>query len=223
MPGKLQRSGKPYLTIVGGSFSQSSDEGTQGAKLRKYELKDGTKGEKWEIVYTDWEGIVTGISFEDGKYGKMLNLELEDAIISINTKSRYFQDLARRLFSADLTKPINFHPYDFEVDGVKKTGVSMHQGDPENKLKNYFYDGKQNLHGYPEPENRGSMDSDDWETFFKVKVRKFLIKKLEELEIPKKSPEEVVAQAGTPEAKAQVAEEVNEDIKIDDLPFDQTE
>lgn len=220
MPGKLQRSGKPYLSIVAGNFSKSVDAGTPGARLRKYELKDGTKGEKNEIVYTDWEGRVISIAFDDGKYGKNLNLELEDAVISINTASRYFQDLACRLCSADLSEPINFHPYDFEVDGQKKTGVSMTQG--ENKLQNFFYDGKENLHGFPVPENKDSMDSDDWKGFF-VTVKKFLIGKLGELEIPEPPKEELtpedVANAGTPEAKAKVAEKVEEEVKIDDLPF----
>jgi len=218
MPGKLQRSGKPYISIVGGNFSQAVDIGTPGSKLRKYELKDGTKGEKNEIVFTDWEGRVIDIKFEESKYGKNLNLELEDAVISINTASRYFQDLACRLCSADLSKPINFHPYDFEVDGQKKTGVSMTQ--QEAKLQNFFYDGKESLHGFPVPENRDSMDSDDWKMFF-VKVKKFLIEKLEELEIPEPpkdlTPEDV-EKAGTKESKAKVAEET-EEVKIDDLPF----
>jgi len=198
-------SSRPYLTIVGGMIAQPAKEGDVGAKEREYELSDKTKGSKWEIYFLNWEGILKGISFKTGKYGETCSLELDDAVLQLKVGSKYFKDVACKLFNADLSKPIKFHPFDFEADGKKKTGVSLQQGGK--KLTNYFYDGKKNLHGFPEVDEVRKIKANYWKMYF-MEVDEFLVEKLKELKFETKS--ELVKEA----------ESVFEaEVDLDSLPF----
>jgi len=220
------RSDKPYLSIVGGKWSMTVDKGTPKAQHREYELSNGNKGEKWEIINDAWNGNVIGITFEDTDFGKFCKVELQDAILSINTDSRFFQHLAGKLHSADLNKSINFAPYDFESDDGKKIkGMNLWQN--EVKIENSFYDAenKQFVDEYPKPENQ-NMDKDDWKSFY-IQVKKFLIKKLQELKIPEYTQPANTEIAGV-ELKYRTEDaakslETGEEIKLDDLPFNLTE
>lgn len=198
-------SSRPYLTIVGGMIAQPAKEGDVGAKEREYELSDKTKGSKWEIYFLNWEGVLKGISFKTGKYGETCSLELDDAVLQLKVGSKYFKDVACKLFNADLSKPIKFHPFDFEADGKKKTGVSLQQGGK--KLTNYFYDGKKNLHGFPEVDEVRKIKANYWKMYF-MEVDEFLVEKLKELKFETKS--ELVKEA----------ESVFEaEVDLDSLPF----
>lgn len=198
-------SSRPYLTIVGGAIAKPAKEGDVGAKEREYELSDKTKGSKWEIYFLNWEGILKGISFKTGKYGETCSLELDDAVLQLKVGSKYFKDVACKLFNADLSKPIKFHPFDFEADGKKKTGVSLQQGGK--KLTNYFYDGKKNLHGFPEVDEVRKIKANYWKMYF-IEVDEFLVEKLKELKFETKS--ELVKEA----------ESVFEaEVDLDSLPF----
>lgn len=198
-------SSRPYLTIVGGAIAKPAKEGDVGAKEREYELSDKTKGSKWEIYFLNWEGILKGISFKTGKYGETCSLELDDAVLQLKVGSKYFKDVACKLFNADLSKPIKFHPFDFEADGKKKTGVSLQQGGK--KLTNYFYDGKKNLHGFPEVDEVRKIKANYWKMYF-MEVDEFLVEKLKELKFETKS--ELVKEA----------ESVFEaEVDLDSLPF----
>jgi len=186
-------------------IDQPAKEGDVGAKEREYELSDKTKGSKWEIYFLNWEGILKGISFKTGKYGETCSLELDDAVLQLKVGSKYFKDVACKLFNADLSKPIKFHPFDFEADGKKKTGVSLQQGGK--KLTNYFYDGKKNLHGFPEVDEVRKIKANYWKMYF-MEVDEFLVEKLKELKFETKS--ELVKEA----------ESVFEaEVDLDSLPF----
>lgn len=198
-------SSRPYLTIVGGMIAQPAKEGDVGAKEREYELPDKTKGSKWEIYFLNWEGVLKGITFKTSKYGETCNLELDDAVLQLKVGGKYFKDVACKLFNADLSKPIKFHPFDFEVDGKKKTGVSLQQ--EGKKLANYFYDGKKNIHGFPEVDEVRKIKSNYWKIYF-MEVDEFLVEKLKELKFETKS--ELVKEA----------ESVFEaEVDLDSLPF----
>lgn len=205
MPGIPVSQTATYLSIVGGRFSQKVNKDTPGAVHREYELSNGAKGEKWELVFAKWSGVVRGIEFKDSDYGKVCNVILDDATITLNTDSNFFSDFAKKIFSADLTKSIEFSPYDFESEeGKKLKGITMKQN--SNKLYNYFYDAekKVNLRDFPTAEN--ITEKDDWKVYF-LGVKKFLIKRLEWLEFPKV----ITTIENTPPA---------EEVKIDDLlPF----
>ena len=231
MPGTPITSGKPFLSIVGGNFSQKVKEGTPGATCRKWEIPNGASGEKWEFIFKEWEGRIVSIKFKDSDFGKSCDVELEDAVVSLNTEARFFPDFAKKIFPADLSKSISFAPYDFEGDDSKKiVGITMRQGN--DKLANHFYDGekKEAINGMPTTESGVKYDKDDWKTFF-IKVKKFLISEVEKLEIPYFEPKveedktltvNDLKNAGTPDAKAKVAAAVSptdEKVVIDDLPF----
>lgn len=209
MPGNLAaQNTKQYLRIVGGNIVRTVDKNTEGARLREYELPNGEKGEKWELVYMNWTGKIQNIQFKDGEYGTSCMIDLGDAVLTLNTESRYFQDLACKLFSADLTQEIIFHPYDIEgQDGKKKTGVSLKQ-DGE-KLKNFFYDfdEKKSLHGFPEPDKTKKTKKTYWKIYF-AEVAQFLMEKIDTLQIPTAQTKDV-----------KDVEEPAEEVALEDLPF----
>jgi len=179
MPGVQQNSSdKVYLRIVGGNIVQKVNPGTDGARLRQYELPNGTKGEKWENVFMSWEGKIKSIVFKENDYGEDCIIELGDAYLALAVDGRYFSDFASKVFSGDIAKAFLFHPYDMEGDnGKKKSGISLQQ--EGEKLKNYFYDGKENLHGFPVPKE-GEKTKNYWKIFF-AEVSEFLKGKIEEL------------------------------------------
>ncbi len=183
MPGQQYTpgSGKPYLQVAGGNLVQKVDKTTPGARHREYELPNGTKGEKWELVYSSWTGKIQSITFKENEYGESCHIDLGDAILTLSTSSRYFTDLACRLCGADLNKDITFKPYQIEKDGGGKvTGVSVQQAGE--KLKNYFYDAenKVKLHGFPEVDDSKTDRKAYWKSYF-LEVTEFLIKQLKNI------------------------------------------
>ena len=201
----LNSSDKPYIRVVDGNIAQTVEKGTEGARLREYELSDKSKGSKYELVFKNWEGRIHGIEFKDGTYGVTCNIDLGDAILSLNTSDRYFQEFASKLPNGDITKPFLFHPYSMEVDGKTKKGISLQQ-DGE-KLKNYYYDGEKSLHDFPEVDQEmlGKLKKNYWKIFF-AEVAAFLIGELEkiEFEAPKVVEDE---------------EPVTAEENVEDLPF----
>lgn len=167
---------KEFVSIIGGKFRKQVEEGTPESIKREYEKSDGSKGVKYELVFHSVEGIISDISFVDTDFGKVCHIGIDGVTVSTGTDGRYFADIVKRLAGADLSKPVTLKPYDFEADGKKLTGVSVQQGGE--KLKNFFYDGKKNLHGFPVMEDE-NPDSDDWKIYF-TKVKKFLVKYVEE-------------------------------------------
>lgn len=212
----MNNSNKPFVSIVGGNLVQTVEEGTQGARLRKYEKKDGSMGQKWELVFTSCSGYIEGIRFKDTENGTMCFVEFEDVIVTMNTSTRYFSDFAQKIYNADLSKPVNFHPYDIEVEGGKrKRGVSIKIEDV--KLQNAFYDfdAKKNLYGFPEvdEEQKAELKKNYWKVYF-AKVEAFLIKKLENLPIPERKAKQVAQVMG-----GEVIDDGAPPLAIDDLPF----
>jgi len=183
----LNSTDKPYIRVIDGNIAQTVEKGTEGARLREYELSDKTKGEKYELIYSNWSGKIQGIEFKDGTYGVTCNIDLGDAILSLNTSDRYFQDFASKLPNGDITKPFLFHPYAMEVDGKTKKGISLQQNDE--KLKNFYYDGEKNLHDFPtvNEEMLDKLKKNYWKIFF-AEVSAFLIGKVEVLEFDKPAP-----------------------------------
>lgn len=185
MPGQpIGTNNKPYLSIVSGNIVQKVDKDTPGARLREYETKDGATGSKWELVYMNWTGQIHGITFKDGDFGTMCNIDLGDAFLTLGTSSRYFSDFASKVFNADLSQEITFHPYDMEGDGDKKIqGISLQQNGV--KLKSYFRDENNNpINDFPvvDEAKKEKLKKNYWKTYF-AEVEAFLIEKLGELKI----------------------------------------
>lgn len=174
-PGQQRTKGKAnYLRIIGGEIVKTVEEGTPEAVLRKYELKDGTKGEKWEIHYQNWEGVIVNVSFKEGDYGEQCIIVFPDAVLTIPTNGRYFQDFACKVFNADLSKPVKLHPFDMEVEKGRKSGISVQQNGE--KLKNFFYDydTKKSLNGFPEVNKEKAVKKTYWKIYF-TEVAEFLV------------------------------------------------
>lgn len=209
-PGKLlDGGGKPYLYIINGNLCRKVDKTTEGAKLREYELPNGTKGSKYELVYRNWESKIIGLEFKEGDYGEQCYIQLEDAIITLNTSARHFTDFASKVFSGNLADPYLFHPFDIETTTGHKKGISLQQGGV--KLKNYFYDydKKIKINGFPEVDESKKEKKTYWKIYF-AEVTEFLVDKLKQIKFEDKIKDEPLVD---------FAEDVEQYDYKDDLPF----
>jgi hypothetical protein len=176
-----------FLSILSdGTIRLSVPEGTEGAQKREYETSDGKTGVKYELVYTELSGMITGIKFWEGDFGKSIQLTITDGdedpvVLSVSTASSFGEDLMKKLPAIETSKPIVLSPYSFEDDrGKKRKGITIRQG--ENKIENYYYDKdtKKNIHGYPETDfGKKKPSKDDWKMYF-MKARLFLIDQIVE-------------------------------------------
>ena len=165
MPGKQYTGGDwTYLYIIGGNICQNVEKDSEGARRRDWETKDGKKGTKYELVYRSWEAMIKSLTFKDTDYGTQLNVEMEDATLTLPTDSRYFSDFAKKVKSLDLTKPVEFAPYDWEPEpGKRSIGINLLQGGK--KVTNYYWNDVDStwVHGIPQPVGETKyFKSDDW-------------------------------------------------------------
>lgn len=180
---KNRENNKKFLVVLAdGKFHQQVADGTEGAVVRTYEDSDGIEKSKTELVFDEVSGIITNISFEDGEFGKNLQIEIDnEGTISLGTSSSFGEDLMKKLPAVNLSKEVRLVPYSFDVDGKSKKGVTVYQDDI--KIDSYYYDkeNKKSINGIPEVEGDSSkFDSDDWKMHF-MKVRKFLVAEVEKL------------------------------------------
>src|SRR3990167_11212594 len=59
-----------------GTWRKGVKEGTPKAERRDYELKDGRKGTKFELVYSKFEGIITNVGIYEGDLFRSLHISL---------------------------------------------------------------------------------------------------------------------------------------------------
>ncbi len=173
------RENKTFASILAdGKFHVTVTQDTEGAVLRKWKLKDGTEGEKWELVYDTLEGIITSIYFRDGDYGNQLHIVIEGVDLSMGVDSNFATDFMRKLPSVKIEENVTLKGYSFEDKETKKPkrGITVLQN--EEKIQNYFYDAdkKKALHDFPSftATEAKKFDTDDWKMHF-MKVRKFLV------------------------------------------------
>lgn len=216
MPGTpISENIKPFIGVVGGNIVQKVDKDTEGARCRDYVTSDGVEGKKWELVFMNWKGIIHDISFEETDFGEVCKIDLGDAILCLNTSSRYFTDFACKLFSGDLTQEFLFHPYSIlGEEGKKKQGISLQQHGQ--KLKNYFYnpETKKYHDEFPpiDEEKLLKLKKNYWKTYF-PEVEAFLVEKLQKLDIPGREERLHPKTTGTQETDSE------EIPNLDDLPF----
>ncbi len=206
-----------YISIKSdGLFHEVVSKDTEGAKLRQYELKDGTKGEKWELLYKSVDNVkITNIRFEDSEYGENILLTLSDGenevVWSENTGTNFGTDLMKKLPKVNFAEKVSIAPYAFKAEnGKDKRGVNIYQVD---KLYTFFYDNdkKEELHGFPKPQKaREDMKTADWKVYF-LNVQIFLVDYIKENVVPK------FAQDIVPEEKG--VDYPEETIDPADIPF----
>lgn len=169
-----------YISIkADGLLHEKVSKDTEGAVLREYELKDGTKGEKYELLYKDIRDVtVTNIQFEDSDFGENILVTLSDGenevILAENVASNFGTDILKKLPNVSFSEKLTLSPYSFTDErGKDRRGVTMWQ--KSDKVADYFWDGEKKLHGFPEPEGDTSgYDKDDWKMYF-IQVKKFLV------------------------------------------------
>jgi len=175
---KSNHTNKKFVSIAGGKLRQRVEPEVEGAEEREIEYKDGTKKTVYELIYDNLDGYIENISFKDTDFGKMINIAIDGVVISLNTEGKHFSTFARRLPSIDFKKKVYLTPYDFESDGKRMVGISVVQDDE--KIDDYFYDGKKNINGIPKFEGNKD-DKGDWKIYF-IQVEKFLVKHIEDMD-----------------------------------------
>lgn len=187
---------KNYVSILSSdaTLRMVVPTGTPDSVVRTYETSDGKTGTKTELVFNKMSGKITDISFFDGDFGKLLQLDITDdagtLTLSVNTAQNYGEDLMKKIPSLDLSKGVEFAPYSFIDDnGKTRKGVTVTQ--EGKKIQNFFYDiaNKKNLYDYPTPTG-SEKDKDDWKVYF-IQARKFLVAYIEK-NFPTKNTPKVV-------------------------------
>ena len=183
---KEQAGGGRFISIIGDTFREKVEEGTDGAIKREYKDRDGNPKIKWEKHHGSLEAMLTSIEFKDGNFGEQAIVTLTDVdevyTLFLSTDDDYFTSLAKILPNIDLSQEVELEPYDYikKKTGKPKRGIGVMQGGV--KLFSYYWDNdnKKNVHGLPQSDKNSSKeghadkyDSDDW-TLYWLKVKKFL-------------------------------------------------
>lgn len=220
--GLHQRSDKIFLKISLGKIRKKVDAGTLKAVPR--ELEDGTTIH--ELLWNGIDGVLSGLLMREHKeYGKSWSILLDDDkdhySIQMQENSRYGMDLLRKLPNLHKGHVYSFTPYDFEVDGARKSGLSIKTdtGDKVQSFYQTFETGKEgetivkNINGFPDFTG-DRKDKDDWKIYF-AQVTKIL--RLKAIDYLKQDFEiDVVAESVTP---APSEERAILDAEGSDLPF----
>lgn len=189
---KTRFEGTYASVLASGEISVKCKEGDEGAVRREYEdSKDKTMKVKFEKIYDQVSGYITGLKFFDGDFGKVLQTSFKDGeteiILCFAVSSNFCEDFMKKLPNVDFSHKVVIKPYSFEDDKKKlRKGVTILQ---ENvKVPNYFsqeVDGKfVPANGFPEVEIGKTYDKDDWKVYF-INVRKFLVSFTEDAVAPK--------------------------------------
>lgn len=171
-------SNKIYLSIVQGTITQKVTEDTPNAKKRAYEKANGEMSEKWELQFKNVSGKITNLQFKESPFGEQFVIQLQDVdevyVLQFPVDSKYFTDFGKKISNIDLSGEVVLSPFDFEVEGNRKTGITIYQ--EGTKIDNYFWNAetRESLYGFPQPKENGKgYDSDDWKMYF-IEVKKFL-------------------------------------------------
>jgi len=201
-----------YISIKSdGLFHEKVEQGTEGAVYREYELKDGTKSGKWELLYKDISNVtIKNIRFEDSDFGENILTTFTDGenevVWSENTGTNFGSDWMKRLPNLNLSEKVSIKPYAFTGENGKlKKGVNVYQHD---KIGDYFYDweNKKELYDFPKKQKE-DMKTDDWKLYF-LTVKMFLTDYVKKNIVPKFESSE----PSYPTAES-------EGIKPEDTPF----
>lgn len=208
-----------FLSIIGGQFMQTVDETTPGAIKREWSV-GGKSGEKWEKPWSSVDGVISSLEFHEGEYGKNLKVWIKDGeelfCVSSGVKTGFGEDMLKKLPSVNFKERVTLTPFEFtpkDGDRVLK-GVTFKQNDV--KLSNFYREDKLPVNGIPLPDGvLEDMDKEErreyWTSYF-AKVRRFMIKEIEEKIIPNLEPApkfEKKEEVGTPPMGGSPFDDVN--------------
>lgn len=220
-----------FSVLADGKFHHGVEEGTEGAVLRKWELKDGTKGQKWEITAQDIAGKISNLSISEGDYGDQLHIAFagekegdRTVVVSLSLSSNFAEDFLKKLPNINIDEEVKLAPYAFEDENKKlKKGITVYQG--KEKIKGAYHEMKKvgkteklvTKNGYPEiPKEATNWKTDDWKIYY-LSARKFLVKQLE------KHPLFNLAYLKAAEEEARADKEFKENYpdspNLKDIPF----
>ena len=206
-----------------GDLRVNANESTPGAVKRDYELSNGSKGSKWELIYNEMTGIITSIQFRDGDYGEQMLINFWDDgvsyVLTTPASSNFATDIMKKIPNINVTKPITIKPYSLTDDkGKPKKGVTIIQDG--SKITNFFVeegeDGKKKeAHGFPVKEAGKAYKTSDWKLYF-MQVAKFLQEYTEANVTPA-----LLSVIELDDIKSlKEADEKKEEISVDATPFD---
>ena len=209
---------KTFLNIVNGKFAKRVAEGTPNSVEREIEY-EGVKKTIHELHYSDLDAKIAGIELKEGdKFGDTLHINCSDNgetfTMSLSLASREAKGFMNCLPNIDLTKNVNFQPYNYErkKDGKKMIGLGIkYTGDKDNVP--YFYTAE---NGMPSVPLGGDMDKDEFkilmkqqEIFLKKATKKLIAEKFsapagttqglpnnQTFEKPKNAEQEAMTKAG---------------------------
>lgn len=218
--------GGRFISILAdGNFHETVNPNTEGAILREYETKDGTKGSKWELIYEKIDAEITDVKFKDGDYGEQILVTFSDGdndvILAQGVGSNFGEDIMKKLPNIDLSKKLTVSPYSFtDENGKEKKGVTFYQDGK--KIEGFFYDTEKKApkNGYPTPDGDvNTFKSDDWKLFYLI-ARKFLVNYTKENICTKFADKPVASRTEAPtDPLAHHFEYPENDINPEDIPF----
>lgn len=182
-----RRTARTFISILSdGLFHQTVAENTEGAKLRSYETSDGKTGSKWELTFDTISGKIEKIFFADGEFGTSIHVVIDGVEMTVGTASTFGEDFMKKLPNIDLDKEVTISPYSFtDEKGKARKGLSITQGEKDEKIQNYFYDpvSKEACNGLetialPKKDKKGAISKDAWKLYF-GQVRMYLIENTE--------------------------------------------
>src|ERR1700748_308909 len=108
-----------------GLFHEKVEAGTEGAILREYELKDGTHGSKWELLYNDIKDVlITKVEFEDSDYGMNVLTTFTDGdnevIWAEGVSTNFGTDWLKKLPNVNFAEKVSVKPYAFTDEKGKE-------------------------------------------------------------------------------------------------------
>lgn len=173
----------------------------EGTQKREYKDKEGVKHTKYELVFAEIDGMITGVELYEGKYGTNLLITLEHDegtdVLSFPTASNYGEDVLAKLPLIDFTKPVSFHPYRGNFNGKDRRGTSVKQADMEwadDKVPSFYKEwdnakketilknGLEKIKAPTAPKGK-KISSDKWKAYF-TEVRMMMIDYVEETIVP---------------------------------------
>lgn len=189
--GLQNRQGGKYITILGGKFCISVQEGTKGAVTRVNKIGRTVH----EMFYDSFTAKLINIRTRDGEYGKSWEFDFRDGeeayTLQLSYSNSYATNLLKILPNVDLTKEMKIQPSQKIEDGKTKSSLFVSQ---DGKTLKHAYT-KDVPNGLPQMEQVVVKGQNVWDDSKRLAFLEDMI----ERDILPKLPKDSVATAGSVE------------------------